>query len=100
MSDEKKYRKGLGFAIGMAIGIPLGIPIGLAMDNISIGPAIGMAIGAGLGVAFEESYKRKSGYEETPDENRKGKIRRAFIISLIAGAAFALIIIYLITRGN
>lgn len=100
LSNQKKYRKGQGFAIGIAIGIPLGIPIGLAMGNIAIGPAIGMAIGAGLGVAIEESYKRKGGYEDIPDDNRKNKIRRAIIISLVAGLAFALIITYLITRGN
>ena len=100
MSEQKKYRKGQGFAIGIAFGIPLGIPIGLAMDNIAIGPAIGVAIGAGLGVAIEESYKRKSGYEDIPDDNRKSRIRRAILISLVAGLAFALIITYLITKGN
>jgi hypothetical protein len=100
MSEQKKYLKGQGFAIGFAIGIPLGIPIGLAMDNIAIGPAIGVAIGACLGLALEESYKRKNGYEEVPDENRKTRIRRVFIISLVAGIAFALMIIYLIARGN
>jgi ABC-type antimicrobial peptide transport system permease subunit len=100
MSEQKKYRKGQGFAFGFAIGIPLGIPTGLAMGNIAIGPAIGIAVGAGLGMAFEESYKRKSGFEEIPNESRKSKISRAFVISLIAGVAFALLIIYLTARGN
>jgi hypothetical protein len=100
MDEQKKYRKGQGFIIGMVLGIALGAPIGLAMGNIAIGPAIGVAIGAGLGIAFEESYKRKSGYEDTPDASSKRKIKRAFMISLVAGVVFTLLVIYLIARGN
>ena len=99
---QKSYRKGhfmgIGIAIGMILFLPFGAVFWILLDNpgmIGIGPAMGMAVGVSIGAALEKKYNPNP---RPPTAEEKKIIKRFVfigIITLLAGVALFLWILFL-----